>query len=234
MPLPQWFEEDNVNRTHSRDSILIDSEDESARVSLPEDQDDELRQLMDSSSSNANDTTNIQTAKAAPIHQRRRSQRIMAMNRKGNAISAVKRRQLKKSTNRIQTKAKLPVVLPKNQPDFPWQSKLEKRKRSGAQNKERSKTNLSVSVWKYFTDIKPQIQSLPDSFELITVEVGGIEPGPSNANPEGQSSSSKEKFFSAKCTICGERKQFQKGNAWNMKSHLGKVCFKFNFYVSFS
>lgn len=239
MSKPRWLEEDNVDRNHSRESIesieLFDGDDNSI-VLLTENHNEELQQIIDfASSSNANDTTNIQTAMAAPIHQRRRSQRILAMNGKRNHISALKHRRrshLKKPVNSKQTNARSPVVLTENQPDLEWQSNLTKRKHSAAQNKQRSKTNLSASVWKYFTDIKPQIQSQPDSLELSTVEVGCIElgDGPSKSNAGEQSSKSKEIHFSAKCTICGERKQFQKGSVWNVKSHLEKVCFKFNLH----
>lgn len=38
--------------------------------------------------------------------------------------------------------------------------------------------------------------------------------------------------MSAKCSICGERRQFQKGSIWNLKSHLEKVRLKFNFHPS--
>lgn len=237
MPLPQWLEEDYVNGTHSSESIVLinDEYDNDSMGSLLENQDDELRQTMDpASSSNANDTI----AKAAPIQQRRRSLRIRSMSGKENAISAlnrVRRPKSQKLVKRNQTKAKSPVVLSEKQSDFEWQSKLGKRKHSKAQDKQRFKSNLSASVWKYFTDIKPQIQSQPDSLELSTVAVGGIEPGdgPSNSNAGEQSSSSKEINFSAKCTICGERKQFQKGNAWNVKSHLEKVCFESHTFECF-
>lgn len=286
-----WIVEDFEGYADS-DSDADAAADLNSKNVLPEDSDEELRQIMNtahdeiaeihenlgvsrdrhrdpnlsidhnqigsnqipSSSSNAKKTGNVQTetttTKAGKIQQRRKSERLLALNQNKNAnaeaeITTVPRRprgRPKKQATKQQTNPKSSVTVTENQSDTEWKWKWGKRKISETQNIDRLKTSLSVSVWKYFTDvIQPQTQLrssvLASSSGVIAVEntddVDAIQPdGDAGSSNDRSKLNSKETYISgsAKCKICGEWKQFQKGCVWNLRKHLESVCSEFNFH----
>lgn len=180
-----------------------------------------------SKTKNSQTTSSKSQPKAAPISQRRRSQRISAMkanadeNTKTNTQrtkqsrskqSKVELAEAENAKKKKNSKSSVEVATIHSDLDRKVVSVLGKRKISDTPDNERAKTILSTAVLKCFTDLQSQIQL---QSEPLTYDSGS---GPSNSN-----ANSKDIRFSAKCSVCGERKQFQKGSVWNLKSHLEKV-----------
>lgn len=262
----------NQNASDS-DSILSESDDYPShlKVPLPEDEDDELRQIMNTANdyhdnqemphANIVADVNKMPQKPAPIQQRRKSERIMKQNKEKdkkaknttprvNKGGRSKSNSVQKSTvgkdfinidieslNDIDSHSL--IYDDETDPDWvPWNSKSGKRKFSETQNHSRSKTKLTSYLWKYFTDIQRLDNGIDKSSDNITsaVDDGDLAIDPSNANETSTAADSNSKMIrlSARCTICNERKQFQKASVWNLRNHLNKVCSiqnssKFNF-----
>lgn len=100
-----------------------------------------------------------------------------------------------------------------------------KRKHSGS-----VKSSFAESFLKYFVDfVEPSVLPATDpaATEIVIDPIIGpiSDPNPMIRNadvpPDGDTESLKP---STKCTICGRRLQYKKGDYWNLKKHLEKVC----------
>lgn len=245
----------NYSDNESIDTI-IDSDDDSSfnKIQLPEDTDDELKKIMSTadneitkliknvdfdansnpcSSSKANETENVQTenttnfVKPAPIVQRRRSERLANKHNDDEITTRRGRRGGRKKSKEQQTnpQSSSSVAVTENESNSNSVSKTklngEKRKRC---HKNGPKSNLSMSILKYFIEIEENPLAAND-----------IDSNDNDSELNAESNSNKKEIgniMSAKCSICGERKQYQKGSTWNLKSHLEKVRLKFNFHPS--
>lgn len=90
-----------------------------------------------------------------------------------------------------------------------------KRKHNGS-----VKSSLAEAYLKYFVDfVEPSVLPATESLinDPISDDIG------SNSDPLIRNAVDNLSHPSAKCTICGKRRQYKKGDYWNLKTHMEKV-----------